>query len=67
MIENIKMNKIDSIVEAINDDSEKICLEKDQIADRIIMGLLPSPKDYILSALHGPGGHHDAVCIKLVE
>ncbi len=54
LCENIKLNKVDSIIKPLfGDCKEKIIeLKEDKIrADRIIMGLLPAPVDAIPSAL----------------
>lgn len=53
--ENIKLNKIEKIVEIINGDSKKevpILVEKyGRIADRVMMGYLPPPKDFLPHAM----------------
>ncbi|MHA1835474.1 MAG: class I SAM-dependent methyltransferase [Candidatus Odinarchaeia archaeon] len=52
LLENIKLNKVQKIVKPINANSKDICLKLKSVADRIIMGLLPSPKKYIPAALN---------------
>jgi tRNA wybutosine-synthesizing protein 2 len=52
LLENIRINKLENKIEPINGDCKTICYEKSHIADRIIMGLLPAPKDYIPAALN---------------
>lgn len=52
--ENLKLNKIESIVEPINGDSKIIIpelLEKGIKADRVLMGYLPPPKEFLDSAM----------------
>lgn len=61
LLENIGLNKLESVVKPINGDCREICAEYPDTADRIIMGLLPSPKAYIhsaLTALKRPGIIH---------
>jgi tRNA wybutosine-synthesizing protein 2 len=48
--ENIKLNKIETIIEAINGDSKEEVLklvEKGIKADRVLMGYLPPPKEFL--------------------
>jgi len=49
--ENIKLNKVDNKVTPIFDDCKKECTSLGKIADRILMGLLPTPKEYLDSAM----------------
>lgn len=52
--ENLKLNKIESIVEAINGDSKeevlKLVEKEGRIADRVLMGYLPPPKEFLAYA-----------------
>ena len=45
--ENIKLNKVENKVTPMFGDCKKECESLDRIADRVLMGLLPSPKDYL--------------------
>lgn len=49
--ENIKLNKVKDKVIPILGDCKKEAAEFSGIADRVIMGLLPSPKEYLLAAM----------------
>ncbi|MBL7169971.1 MAG: class I SAM-dependent methyltransferase family protein [Candidatus Aenigmarchaeota archaeon] len=49
--ENIKLNKVEEKVFPMFGDCEKECASLGRIADRILMGLLPSPKDYLDAAM----------------
>jgi len=48
--ENIKLNKLEGKIFPILGDCLEICNELGRIADRVIMGFLPTPKDYLESA-----------------
>ena len=48
--ENIKINKLQEKIFPIFGDCLEECMELGKIADRVIMGLLPSPKNYLESA-----------------
>ena len=49
--ENIKLNKVEDKVIPILGDCKKEAVKLGRIADRIIMGLLPSPKEYLPAAM----------------
>jgi len=48
---NIKLNKVEDKIVPMFGDCEKECAKLGKIADRILMGLLPSPKDYLEYAM----------------
>lgn len=53
LVENIKLNKIENIVEPIHGDNKKVIedlVRKGIKADRVVMGYLPPPKDFLESA-----------------
>jgi tRNA wybutosine-synthesizing protein 2 len=66
--ENIKLNNVQDKVMPIFGDCEKECKNMGRIADRILMGLIPSPKEYLGSALKviKPGGiiHYHSILRK---
>jgi len=45
--ENIKLNKVEDKVTPMLGDCKKECESLGKIADRVIMGLIPTPKDYL--------------------
>ena len=49
--ENIKLNKVESKVTPIFGDCKKECESLGKIADRVLMGLIPTPKDYLDAAM----------------
>jgi len=49
--ENIKLNQIENKVVTILGDCKKECVSLGEKADRILMGLIPSPKDYLDAAM----------------
>ncbi|MHA1641635.1 MAG: class I SAM-dependent methyltransferase [Promethearchaeota archaeon] len=54
LLENIKINKLEGIIEPILGDSKNITVQLSRNgikADRVIMGVFPAPKDFIPSAL----------------
>ncbi len=54
LLENIKINHLEEKIIAMNGDCKKEVLELSSSgirADRVIMGIFPSPKDYIIEAL----------------
>jgi len=51
LCENIKLNGVKNIVKPIHADCREIALKLGRIADRVIMGLLPSCKEYLPSAM----------------
>ena len=51
LCENIKLNKVEDKVVPILGDCKKKAVKLGRIADRIIMGLLPSPKEYLPAAM----------------
>jgi len=58
LLENIKLNNVQGKIVPIKGDCEKEVLKFGKIADRVIMGLLPSPKKYLSAAMQvvKPGG-----------
>ncbi|TFF63621.1 MAG: class I SAM-dependent methyltransferase family protein [Promethearchaeota archaeon] len=53
LVENIKLNNLEDIIEPIHGDCKEIVLEiSNEIkADRVIMGVFPAPKEFIKEAL----------------
>lgn len=51
LLENIKLNNVQDKIVPIKGDCEKEVLKLKKIADRVIMGLLPSPKKYLSAAM----------------
>ncbi len=45
--ENIKLNKVENKVTPMFGDCKKECESLGKIADRVLMGLIPTPKDYL--------------------
>ncbi len=51
LLENIKLNKVEDRVIPILGDCKEECKILVRIADRVLMGLLPSPKNYLDAAM----------------
>ncbi len=66
LLENIKLNKVEDLIEPIQGDAGVVCNNLNCLADRVIMGLLPSPRNYVKAALkilRRPGViHYEGVC-----
>ncbi|MEM2907347.1 MAG: class I SAM-dependent methyltransferase family protein, partial [Candidatus Odinarchaeota archaeon] len=66
LLDNIVLNKVENIIEPIQGDAGEVCDSLPFTADRVIMGLLPSPKKYAKTAvkiLRRPGiVHYEGVC-----
>jgi tRNA wybutosine-synthesizing protein 2 len=66
LLENIRLNKVEHLIEPIHGDAGIVCTQLTNLADRVIMGLLPSPRNYVkpaLNILRRPGViHYEGVC-----
>ncbi len=66
LLENIRLNKVEHVIEPVHGDAGVVCNQLNCKADRVIMGLLPTPKNYVKSALkilRRPGVvHYEGLC-----